>query len=243
MTETLLSTTFSTFQALPFSDRCHRVWQRGDHLLIGVSPGNSYFSHLRIAQLVRWGRQFFDSVDVVHADLHVDTQFAAFGYPADQARRRAAKETKTTRRRIERGVELAGRSRVGVHALSEFADTPAYRRLAGEVAGALAEDEDFRLATEGMAAGFLAARLPEGQAPSADQLAAGVAYIAAELPFFLDTPSLLDVPSSVSCYHVELPLTPVLFGRDRGLRAAPGQGYAVVRPRAVPQLPQVATAA
>ncbi|MFJ8041879.1 tRNA-dependent cyclodipeptide synthase [Kitasatospora sp. NPDC096147] len=240
MTETLLSTSSSTFQALPFSDRCHRVWQRGDHLLIGVSPGNSYFSQLRIAQLVRWGRQFFAAVDVVHADLHVDAQYAVHGYPAELALRRAAKEVKATRRRIERGVALAGRAGVGVHALSEFTGTAAYRRLRGEVATGLAEDAELRAATELMAAGFLASRLAEGEAPTADQLAAGIGYIAAELPFFLDTPSLLGVESSVSCYHVELPLTPVLFGRDHGLRAAPGQGYAVIRPRVAPQLASAA---
>ncbi|GAA2993198.1 tRNA-dependent cyclodipeptide synthase [Kitasatospora albolonga] len=240
MTETLLSTTFSTFQALPFSDRCHRVWQRGDHLLVGVSPGNSYFSQLRIAQLVRWGRQFFDTVDVVYADLHVDTQYAVNGYPAELALRRAGKEIKATRRRIERGVALAGRSGVGVHALSEFADTTAYRRLRGEVAAAMDEDAEFRAAAELMAAGFLASRLAGDETPTAEQLAAGLGYIAAELPFFLDTPSLLGVESSVSCYHVELPLTPVLFGRDHGLRAVPGQGYAVLRPRVAPQLADAA---
>ncbi|MGW6915923.1 tRNA-dependent cyclodipeptide synthase [Kitasatospora sp. NPDC054939] len=40
------------FEALPFSDRCRRIWRRGDHLLIGVSPGNSYFSHRRISPAV-----------------------------------------------------------------------------------------------------------------------------------------------------------------------------------------------
>lgn len=240
MTETLLSTTFSTFQALPFSDRCHRVWQRGDHLLIGVSPGNSYFTHLRIAQLVRWGRQFFTAVDVVYADLQVDTQYAVHGYPAELAVRRAQKEIKATRRRIERGLALAACGGAGLHALSEFADTAVYRRLRGEVATALAEDAELRDAAERMAAGFLASRLPEGEPPSSEQLAAGLGYIAAELPFFLDTPSLLGVESSLSCYHVELPLTPVLFGREHGLRAAPGQGYAVLRPRVDPQLASAA---
>jgi cyclo(L-tyrosyl-L-tyrosyl) synthase len=57
-------------------------------------------------------------------------------------------------------------------------------------------------------------------------------YIAAELPFFLDTPSILDVPSSVSAYHVTMPLTVVLYARGGGLRATRNQAYAVVRPEA-----------
>ncbi|MCX4745379.1 tRNA-dependent cyclodipeptide synthase [Kitasatospora sp. NBC_01287] len=225
-----MSTKPSPYQALPFSDRCRQVWGLGDHLLIGVSPGNSYFSARRIAELIDWGREFFDAVDVVYADLHVDAQFEAFGHTPEHAGRRAAKEIKTTARRIERGVEQAGPARVGVHALSEFLVEPVYQRLRAEVEAALREDQVFREAAEGMARSFLAGRLPAGVAAEAGQLAAGLRYICAELPFFLDTPALLGRASSISCHHIELPLTPVLFGRCEGLRAAPAQGYAVVRP-------------
>jgi len=241
MSETLLSTTptrtldaLPLFEALPFSGRCREIWDRGDHLLIGVSPGNSYFSHQRISELVHWGTQFFESVDIVYADLHVDTQFASFGYTPEHALRRATKEIKATHRRIQRGVEESGRSGTRVRALSDFLPDPAYQSLHRAVLDALDTDPVFREATEGMARAFLSARLPEGRSASPAQLAAGVAYIAAELPFFLDTPSLLGVPTSVSCYHIQLPLTPVLFGRDEGLRAVPGQAYAVVRPLPVP---------
>ncbi|WP_329569988.1 tRNA-dependent cyclodipeptide synthase [Kitasatospora sp. NBC_01266] len=230
MSESLISTKPSPYQALPFSDRCRRLWLRGDHLLIGVSPGNSYFSARRIAELVTWGREFFDAVDVVHADLHVDAQFEAFGYTPEHAKRRAAKEVRTTARRIERGLAEAGLNRVAMHALSDFLAAPAYQRLHAEVRRALREDPVLREAAEGMARAFLAGRLPTGVAADAGQLAAGLRYICAELPFFLDTPALLGRASSISCYHVELPLTPVLFGRSEGLRAAPTQGYAVVRP-------------
>ncbi len=230
MSEPLLRTKPGSFEAQPYSARCHRVWERGDHLLIGVSPGNSYFSSQRIAELVDWAGEHFTAVDLVYADLHVDTQFQAFGHPPEHALRRAAKEIKATARRIHRGVQESGRDGVRVRALSEFHADPEYRRLHRSVEEALLLDPVFRAAAEGMAHSFLAARLPEGSAPAPAQLAAGLRYISAELPFFLDTPALLGVASSVTCYHVELPLTPVLFGRSEGLRAVSAQAYAVVRP-------------
>ncbi|MEY9950265.1 cyclo(L-tyrosyl-L-tyrosyl) synthase [Kitasatospora sp. GAS1066B] len=241
MSDALMSTKPSPYQALPFSDRCRQVWERGDHLLIGVSPGNSYFSTHRISELVSWGREFFDSIDIVHADLYVDTQFEAFGYTPEHARRRATKEVKTTARRIQRGVEEAGLTGVAMHALSDFLPDPAYRRLHAEVAVALRDDPVFRAAAEGMARAFLSSRLPAGAAADERQLAAGLRYICAELPFFLDTPALLGKASSISCYHVELPLTPVLFGRTEGLRAVAEQGYAVVRPTAAAEASGEAT--
>ncbi|MFF1907067.1 tRNA-dependent cyclodipeptide synthase [Kitasatospora sp. NPDC058218] len=223
----------TAYEAFPFSGRCREIWRRGEHLLIGVSPGNSYFSHRRIAELIGWGLEFFERIDIVQADLHVEAQYESFGYTPEHARRRADKEIKATARRIARGVEEAGpRDGVRTHALSEFTGHPAYRRLHRQAVEALRGDREFRAAAEAMARGFLAARLDEGLAPNEPQLAAGLRYIAAELPFFLDTPALLGVPSSVSCYHLRLPLTPVLFGREEGLRAAPGQAYAVVRPAA-----------
>ncbi|MFF1869698.1 tRNA-dependent cyclodipeptide synthase [Kitasatospora herbaricolor] len=243
MSETLLSTTPTMFEAQPFSPRCQAIWRRGDHLLIGVSPGNSYFGPQRISELVSWSTEFFAAVDIVYADLHVEVQYQAFDRPPEQARRRAAKEIKATARRIRRGVEESGRPGVGVHPLSSFADDPVYQRLHRSVLDALRTDPVLREAAEGMARSFLAARLGEGLPPTEEQLAAGLRYIAAELPFFLDTPALLRVPSSVSCYHVQLPLTPVLFGRDAGLRAAAGQGYAVVRQAAVAGVPPHAAAA
>lgn len=228
---TALYEPLSCYEAFPFSERCGEIWERGDHLLVGVSPGNSYFSHRRIAELVEWGLESFRRIDVVHADLHVEAQFEAFGHTPENARRRAAKEIKATARRIARGIEESGAAgRAHAHPLSAFTAEPAYHRLHRQVTDALRDDRAFREAAEGMARGFLTARLDEGSTPTGHQLAAGLRYIAAELPFFLDTPALLGVPSSVSCYHVELPLTPVLFGREEGLRAAPGQAYAVIRP-------------
>ncbi|MER7752159.1 tRNA-dependent cyclodipeptide synthase [Kitasatospora sp. NPDC097643] len=231
--ESPTATPTAPYEALPYSRRCREIWQLGEHLLIGVSPGNSYFSHRRITELLGWGRGFFERIDIVYADLYVTNQFETFGYTPEHAQRRAAKEIKATARRIERGVEESGRrDDVRVHALSDFTADATYQRLHRRTVEALRTDRVFRDAAEKMARGFLAARLGEGLAPSEPQLAAGLQYISAELPFFLDTPALLGVPTSVSCYHLQLPLTPVLFGRDEGLRAAPGQAYAVVRPAA-----------
>ncbi|MFK8906027.1 tRNA-dependent cyclodipeptide synthase [Streptomyces sp. YS-3] len=229
MTATTEATTTFTFQ--PFTRSCRLIWDEGDHVLIGVSPGNSYFSAERIAGLVRWARARFDRVDLVYADRHVDRMFTTLGYDDEHARRRAAKELKAVRRRIARGVEEAGPGGlpVGVHALSEFEGNPVYDLLHRRVRHFLATDREFRTGCEEMAAAFLAGKA--GGRVSQAQTAACLDYIAAELPFFLDTPGILQVPSSVSCYHAPIPLTGLLYARGGGLRASRNQAYAVVRPR------------
>lgn len=233
MTATTEATTTFTFQ--PFTRSCRFIWDEGDHVLIGVSPGNSYFSADRIAELVRWASARFDRVDLVYADRHVARMFAAFGYDEEHAERRASKELKAVRRRIVRGVEEAARpgQPVGVHALSEFAGNQVYDLLHRRVRHFLTTDREFRTGCEEMATAFLAGKA-DGVSASPEQLSACLDYIAAELPFFLDTPGILGVPSSVSCYHALIPLTELLYAKGGGLRASRNQAYAVVRPHPVP---------
>ncbi|MBW5486547.1 tRNA-dependent cyclodipeptide synthase [Streptomyces bambusae] len=222
----------ASFEVLPFTRTCRHIWEDGDHVLIGVSPGNSYFSAERIAALAQWATTRFAQVDFVYADLHVDRMFAAFGYTPEHAEKRATKEIKAVRRRILKGVEEAApeQAEIRVRALSEFQDNPVYRLLHRRVLHFLDTDDEFRKGCEQMALHFVGSKLPEGESITDGQLQVCFDYMAAELPFFVDTPSILGVPSSVAAYHVRMPLTEVLYGRGGGLRATRNQAYAVVRP-------------
>ncbi|WP_073911312.1 tRNA-dependent cyclodipeptide synthase [Streptomyces sp. CB00455] len=225
----------ASFEVLPFTRACRHIWEDGDHVLIGVSPGNSYFTSERITRLAQWATTHFAQVDFVYADLHVDRMFAAFGYTREHAHKRAAKETKAVRRRILKGLEESGppRADIRVRALSKFQSNPVYQLLHRRVLHFLETDAEFRKGCEQMALHFVGSKVPEGESITDDQLRVCFDYMAAELPFFVDTPSILDEPSSVAAYHVRMPLTDVLFARGGGLRAARNQACAVVRPEAV----------
>ncbi|MET3983494.1 tRNA-dependent cyclodipeptide synthase [Streptomyces sp. PvR034] len=222
----------ASFEVLPFTRTCRHIWEDGDHVLIGVSPGNSYFTAERISSLTQWATTRFAQVDFVYADLHVDRMFAAFGYTREHAEKRAAKEIKAVRRRILKGVgESAPQdAEIRVRALSEFQGNPVYELLHRRVLHFLETDDEFRKGCEEMALHFVGSKLPDGESITDEQLQVCFDYMAAELPFFLDTPSILGVPSSVAAYHVKMPLTDVLYARGGGLRATRNQASAVVRP-------------
>ncbi|WP_284575522.1 tRNA-dependent cyclodipeptide synthase [Streptomyces sp. 2P-4] len=229
----------ASFEVLPFTRACRHIWEDGDHVLIGVSPGNSYFGSDRIGSLARWASSRFAQVDFVYADLHVDRMFAAFGYSREHAARRASKDIKAVRRRVLKGVEESVRAHPGIRvsALSDFQSNSVYRLLHRRVLHFLETDGEFRKGCEEMAVHFVGPKLPEGESMTDAQLQACFDYLAAELPFFLDTPSILDVPSSVAAYHVRMPLTDLLFARGGGLRATRNQGCAVVRPEPADRAP------
>ncbi|AEW96626.1 MULTISPECIES: tRNA-dependent cyclodipeptide synthase [Streptomycetaceae] len=223
------------FGFFPVTHTCRLIWEEGAHLTIPVGPWSPGASADRIAALTCWSARHFGQVDVVRTDLGVEGVLAAFGHDPWDARRRAAALDRAVRATIAQGVREAGAAgrRVRVRALSDFADHHMYRVLCHRVEAALTAEDELRQACDHTVQQFLASRLQDSGPATEDQLRAGRAYLTAELPFLVDTPGLLGVPSSVFCHPVATPLAEVLFGRGSGLRAARDQGYAVVRPARV----------
>ncbi|WP_306335071.1 tRNA-dependent cyclodipeptide synthase [Streptomyces sp. KL118A] len=217
---------------VPVGMRSGDLLRRGDHALFGVSTGNSYFTRRCLAEVMAWAVDRFEAVDVVHADVALEAMLEAFGYERPAARRSAAKQLRGVRRRIKGALEDIGpdAGRVRVRPLSDFLDQPGYREVRAQVRTALRTDMELRSVRDAMAHQFLAKRLAPGALPLPAQTEAALDYVNAELPFFVDTPHILGVDSSVHCYHTVLALGRLLFGeRPTGLlRPADTQGYAIV---------------
>lgn len=214
------------FEVIPFTLSCSDVLARGEHALIGVSAGNSYFTQERIARLLGWAGQRFSRVDVLHADLHLDTMHRAEGADEEQAARRAKRSLRDVRRRIRRAVESLGT--VPAHlrslALSETVGLPGYRAARQRLQQEFETNPRVRSACEEHVGRLLGGR----SRPDDARFRAGLAYLHAELPFLLATPEVLAVPSSVCCYHDLLPVVEELY--DEASCFHPGQAHAVVWP-------------
>ncbi|MFF1492604.1 tRNA-dependent cyclodipeptide synthase [Streptomyces sp. NPDC058304] len=224
-------TTSAAVDVVPLGARSEDIVKRGDHALFGVSTGNGYFTRRRLAEVVSWAAAHFAVVDVIHADLYLDTMCEALGYGRADARRSAAKQLRGVRRRIQGALEDIGGTaeRVRARPLSAFVDEPAYREVRTRTREALRTDVELRGIRDAMAHQFLAKRLDAGAFPTVAQVQAALDYVDAELPFFVDSPSILGVPSSAHCYHAVLGMGRLLFSdRAAGLRPADNQGYAVV---------------
>ncbi|MFE4591298.1 tRNA-dependent cyclodipeptide synthase [Streptomyces laurentii] len=226
----------SQFDVLPATAMCRRILKRGDHVLIGVSTGNSYFNQERLGALLVWAERHFSLVDVIYVDTHIDTMLMARGLTPDEARRRTKSMLKDVRRRIRRALErVAGaepeRFRVG--ALSEYVTLPAYQEVLRRADPDLGGDGLLVRAAEEQVRDLLMSQAESPPASvSAAEWDAGLAYLRAELPFLLDTPAILGVPSSVACYHKSMPVVRELFQGLGSLDRNPRQGFLVVRPPA-----------
>lgn len=229
----LQTATGTLFHVRPYTAHCALIRAEGDHAVIGVSPGNSYFSQQRLLDLARWGAENFRQVDLVYTDLHVAEMYEALGYSADDARRKTVKNLRGVRAKVRTAVEETddGTGRIRSHAMSDFRGNPAYQRLHDELWRRLDADAEFRAVIDELVGAFLASKvLADGRTATPRQREVCLRYICAEAPLFLDSPAILDVPSSLNCYHQLLPLAELLYSRGSGLRASRNQGHAIVTP-------------
>ncbi|MFE9663243.1 tRNA-dependent cyclodipeptide synthase [Streptomyces sp. NPDC005955] len=223
------------FEVMPLTRTCQRVLERGDHALIGVSTGNSYFSQERLGALLVWAEQHFSLVDVLYIDTHIDAMLVATGLPPAQARRRTKGMLKDVRRRIRRALEMtsgAEHGRIRVHPLSAYEGLPQYETVLRRIEPDLGVEGSLMGSAQAQVRDLLVSHVPgpTEPVPVAAQMQAGLAYLRAELPFLLDTPAILDVPSSVTCYHKLMPVAQEMFVGLGALSRNPRQGFLVVRP-------------
>ncbi|WP_419999803.1 tRNA-dependent cyclodipeptide synthase [Streptomyces boninensis] len=222
----------SCFKVQPYTAHCQVICAEGAHALIGVSPGNSYFSAQRVLDLARWGVENFDTVHILYTDRHIAEMYEAFGYDPEQARRKAVKNLRGVRAKVRAAVEAVdpeGR-RARAVALSDLADQQDYRRIHDHLWHRMKTDQDFRRTCGELVDTFLTAKVLDGNPATEEQRDVCLKYVCAEAPLFLDTPAIFGVPSSLNCYHQLLPMAELLYSRGAGLRASRNQGHAIITP-------------
>jgi cyclo(L-tyrosyl-L-tyrosyl) synthase len=219
------------FTVDPFTDGCRTVWNRREHALLGVSPGNGYFNVALLTRLLGWLCAEFARVDVVVPDSALVHTYLALGYEPQRARRKARGETNVLRNRVDRAWRAGGGPREGdgLHRMSDLAAHPVYRERLAEAERALREDDALAGTCAEMSREVLRARGHTGP-PAPERVERATRYLAAELPFFLASADIFDVPSSLNFYHQPLPLAELLYAGKSVLQPPPWQGYATIRP-------------
>lgn len=229
------------FDVRPVTRTCRKVLERGDHALIGVSAGNGYFSQERLGALLGWAGGLFSGVDILYVDTHIDTMYAASGCTSREAVGRAKAAVKDVRRRIRRALEtVEGSAAVfTVRALSQCLALPGYQAVQRCVEERIGPGSPVMRACEEQVREIVHGRSEDTRAPgtATGRMQAGLAYMRAELPFLLDTPRILEVPSSVTCYHRLMPVVSEVYRDPGGLGRNPNQGFVVVRPAGAPNEP------
>lgn len=218
------------FTVEPLTTSCNEVWESRDHVVFGVSPGNSYFNVDRLGTILGWLRNEFRQIDVMIPDESLQHTFRALGYGAEKAAKKARAETNVLRNRVLRAWDDIGGPRKddGLHRMSELSSSPIYADSLDNCSRQVESDPVLRVACEEMTKDVLASKGFRGD-PTVDQIAEAKKYLVAELPFFVSSRRMFDVDASLNFYHQPLLLANVIFSGESSLKAGNGQGYATIR--------------
>lgn len=219
------------FTVEPFTEQSRLLWERREHVVFGVSPGNSYFQISRLTELLGWLCQEFDQVDVVIPDSALVHTYLALGYDPLRARKKARGEINALCNRVHKAWKATGgpRKADSLHRMSELASNAIYRKKLVECGRALDSDDALRHTCTEMSQEVLAIRGHEGPC-TPGQVARAMRYLMAELPFFLASSDIFGVSSSLNFYHRELPLAELIFAGESLLQPSDRQAYATIRP-------------
>lgn len=224
-------TTITTdiFTVRPYTPHCQVIQQEAEHAVIGVSPGNSFFTADTVTGLAHWAAERFAQVDIVYTDLYVADMYEALGYSTDDARRKAVKNLRGVRAKVTNAALTVdpGGGRVRAQPVSALTARPGYRRLSRQLDALMAGDTALAATVSELVDRFLKDKVT-GRDATDRQREVCTRYILAELPLFIDSPAVFDVPSSLNCYHQVLPLADLLYGPGHGLRASRNQGHGII---------------
>ena len=97
-------------RATPLTENCERVFATAQHITVGISPFNSYFSLAGIHQILEWALAHFAYVDVFLPGIEAQNSLMACGYSETDARRSATRAINKMRNRavsalLELGVD------------------------------------------------------------------------------------------------------------------------------------------
>lgn len=185
------------------SQNCQYIFESKEHILLGISPFNSYYNEINISLLLKWASETFQQFHVFSPDTLPIYNFLALGYGKEKAQKKASKQARYLKNKIVRAFESLGFSKENANALiidmSNLEQNSVYQKHKNECFNLFENDLHFRTdcfeATEWILSGY--------QAPSnreADKQIA-IRYLLEEMPLFLDTPSILNLNSSMFCYH------------------------------------------
>ncbi|MGW5054297.1 tRNA-dependent cyclodipeptide synthase [Actinokineospora sp. NPDC004072] len=220
----------------PLTAQCADPLAAADHVCIGISPFNSYFTAERIADLARWAMARFGSFHFFVPDEPSAHTLQALGYDPRRAARKAQRQGNYTRNKISRALEQlpAPDRRDLVLDSAALAGNASYQRLLSEAHHRFRTDPAFAEGCLAASGWVMERRLPDGEQPTRAQLRHAVRYFLAELPMFIGAVEVVGARSSVFAYHQRVGFLERLYRGELSWKPLPGQGFVLVE-QAVPE--------
>lgn len=222
----------NSFYLFPSTNNCLEILQSREHVLIGISPFNSRFSDQYVEQLVRWAKEKFLNFSILlPSEEATSCLLEATGKTQVIAGRKTRHQLARNLKSIQRALTCAGVNHAEdrIVRFSDFHNHEGYNSILKQAEHLFSIHEEFKNACINMSTQAINGRLKavsnENPVISEAQILTAVKYIFAEIPFFLNTPMLLGIPSSLLAYHRLWPIGEGIFSKRFPLSLNKNQGY------------------
>jgi cyclo(L-tyrosyl-L-tyrosyl) synthase len=216
----------------PLTNNSRRLLEKRRHVLIGVSPFNSYFSESRLRQLAAWGRENFEAMHLFIPDFPTTYTLLALGYSSKEATWKARRQARYVINKAGRALEAVGFARENaadiVLTWEKVAANARYQALLKEAGDVYESDAVFRKDCQDAAWWVLEKRVQTATARTDVNLELAAKYLLSEMPLFVDAPGILGRESSLFAYHQCPALLERLYGGHYRLRPSDEQGFVLV---------------
>jgi cyclo(L-tyrosyl-L-tyrosyl) synthase len=180
-----------------------RIFILKEHVLVGTSPFNSYYEENNLKKLFSWSLSHFKEVSVFIPDGISAYTLQAIGYSEDKAKRKERLHDNNLKHKVIRSLVANNFSEAEAESKIVFLSNLMYNQKYLKFHNAYKElyekDENFKngcLATSKM---VLASKGFQGNIND-EVVKLAVKYFIAELPIYLNTSEILNVPSSLYVY-------------------------------------------
>jgi cyclo(L-tyrosyl-L-tyrosyl) synthase len=216
----------------PLTNNSREILKNRTHVLIGISPFNSYFSEARLRELAAWGRRNFTAMHLFIPDVPTTYTLLALGYPPKEASGKAKRQVRYVINKTKRALEAVGIAEVQAKEIiltwEKLATNARYQTLLERVATIYEQDAEFRKDCQDAAWWVLEKRVGDPTARSTVDLDLAAKYLLSEMPLFVDTPGILERESSLFAYHQCPQLLERLYRNHYRFRVADNQGFVLV---------------
>lgn len=212
------------------TQHCDSILAQRDHLLIGISPFNSKFSPRYIESLIQWGASNFKKIDILLPDIEsASLILQSAGNPLTKALKKTRKEINRHIRTIEAIlIDFKKKSyEINLYKFSDFFNNPEYLKIKKMAEDNFVACHEFREACLQMAKQAIAGKL-NSQNDELENIMISVPYIFTEIPFYINSPLLLGLESSVLVYHKPWIIGENLRTKSSKIKISDKQGHGII---------------
>lgn len=186
----------------PIGKNSSKIYQKKEHILIGASPFNSYFSEQNLTILLDWGLKTFQDMHVLVPNKISYYNFLALGYSENKAKEKTRRQDNYLINKIKRAfgnLEISEtEANRKIVLLNDFKKNSTYQQLYSICLNLFEKNADFKKGCLETSSWIFKNYLNVTENTLESFC---VRYLLYEFPFFMNSSSILQVPSSLFVYH------------------------------------------